>query len=189
VQPGETLVFGIDPTVERRWRHKIAARGIYRDPVRSSDSHFVKASGLRWISLMLLTPIPWAQRLWALPVMTVLAPSERYYQQRGRNPQTLLARSVQMLKVSVADVGTVYKSDYVCQVLGACKTGTAPACPAADIHGSAIMPSLELAVSVAGQQCLFGPWTTLSVYPPGTQPGGCVRVTVDRGAKIPGQCF
>jgi hypothetical protein len=97
-QAGDVLVFGIDPTIERRWGRKIAARGIYRDPVRSSDSHFVKASGLRWISLMLLTPIPWAQRIWALPVMTVLSPSERYYQQRGRDPKTVLERSVQMLK-------------------------------------------------------------------------------------------
>jgi hypothetical protein len=96
---GEALVLGIDPTIERRWGRKITARGIYRDPVRSSDSHFVKASGLRWISLMLLTPIPWAQRIWALPVMTVLAPSERFYQQRGRRPQTVLERSVQMLKL------------------------------------------------------------------------------------------
>jgi hypothetical protein len=96
---GQGLVFGIDATIERRWGRKIAARGIYRDGVRSSDSHFVKTSGLRWISLMLLTPIPWAQRLWALPVMTVLSPSERYYQEHGRTPQTLLARSVQMLKL------------------------------------------------------------------------------------------
>lgn len=98
--PNETaLVFGIDPTIERRWGRKIAARGIYRDAVRSSDSHFVKASGLRWISLMLLTAIPWAQRVWALPLMTVLSPSERYYQQRGRQPKTLLERSLQMLKL------------------------------------------------------------------------------------------
>ena len=93
------LVFGIDATIERRWGAKIAARGIYRDAVRSSDSHFVKTSGLRWISLMLLTPIPWAQRIWALPVMTALAPSERYYQARGRTPPTLLERSAQMLKL------------------------------------------------------------------------------------------
>jgi len=98
-QPGTALVFGIDPTIERRWGRKIAARGIYRDPLRSSESHFVKASGLRWISLMLLSPIPWAQRIWALPVMTVLSPSERYYQQRGRCPQTVLERSTQMLKL------------------------------------------------------------------------------------------
>ena len=95
----QVLVFGMDATIERRWGRKIAARGIYRDAVRSSDSHFVKTSGLRWISLMLLTRIPWAQRVWALPVMTVLSPSQRYYQQRGRTPKTLLQRSLQMLKV------------------------------------------------------------------------------------------
>ena len=53
-----TIVLGLDETIERRWGAKIKARGIYRDPVRSSRSHFVKASGLRWISLMLLVSIP-----------------------------------------------------------------------------------------------------------------------------------
>ena len=78
------LVFGIDETLERRRGRRIKAKGIYRDAVRSSASHFVKASGLRWISLMWLTPIPWADRTWALPVLTALAPSERYCQQMGR---------------------------------------------------------------------------------------------------------
>src|SRR3990172_4148023 len=55
------LVFGIDETIERRWGQKIAARGIYRDPVRSSESHFVKASGLRWISFIFFTRISFAQ--------------------------------------------------------------------------------------------------------------------------------
>jgi hypothetical protein len=96
--PDEPLVFGIDETIERRWGHKIAARGIYRDPVRSSKSHFVKTSGLRWISLMILTAIPWAERIWALPVMTALAPSERYYETRGRKPKTLTERATQMIK-------------------------------------------------------------------------------------------
>ncbi len=73
------LVFGIDETIERRWGSKIAKRGIYRDAVRSSKSHFVKTSGLRWISLMWLRQITWAQRIWALPFLTVLAPSERYH--------------------------------------------------------------------------------------------------------------
>jgi hypothetical protein len=95
----QALVFGIDPTIERRWGRKIAARGIYRDAVRSSDSHFVKTSGLRWVSLMLLATIPWAQRVWALPVITGLSPSERYYEQRRRVPKTLLERSLQILKV------------------------------------------------------------------------------------------
>nr|WP_277751889.1 transposase [Dankookia rubra] len=56
---------------------------MYRDPVRSSHGHFVKASGLRWLSLMLLVPISWAGRVWALPFLTALAPSERYCRERG----------------------------------------------------------------------------------------------------------
>jgi hypothetical protein len=90
-------VLGIDETIERRWGSKIKARGIYRDPVRSSRSHFVKASGLRWISLMLLAPIPWAEKVWALPFLTVLAPSERYSQERARGHKKLTDWARQML--------------------------------------------------------------------------------------------
>ena len=50
--PDGPLIFGLDDTIERRWGARIAARGIYRDPVRSSRSHFVKVSGLRWLCLM-----------------------------------------------------------------------------------------------------------------------------------------
>jgi hypothetical protein len=91
------LVFGIDETIERRWGPKIAARGIYRDAVRSSKSHFVKASGLRWVSLMWLTAIPWAQRVWALPFLTALAPSERYYEPSPRQPKKLTDWARQMI--------------------------------------------------------------------------------------------
>jgi hypothetical protein len=87
--PSGTLVIGGDDTLERRRGPHIAAKGIYRDPVRSSHSHLVKASGLRWLTLMLLVPIPFAQRIWALPFLTVLAPSERYDQARGRAHKTL----------------------------------------------------------------------------------------------------
>lgn len=76
--PAGPLVFGLDDTIERRWGQEIKARGIYRDPVRSSQGHFVKASGLRWLSLMLLTPVSWAARVWALPFFTALCPSRRY---------------------------------------------------------------------------------------------------------------
>ncbi len=65
------LVFGIDETLERRRGARIRARGIYRDAVRSSRHQLVKASGLRWISLiwislMWLGHVPWAGRHWAL---------------------------------------------------------------------------------------------------------------------------
>lgn len=87
--PTGPLLIGGDDTIERRWGLKIAARGIYRDPVRSSQSHFVKASGLRWLTLMVLVPVPFAQRVWALPFLTILAPSEGYYEKKGRAHKTL----------------------------------------------------------------------------------------------------
>jgi len=88
--PEGPVVMAIDETIERRWGARIRVRGIYRDPVRSSHGPFVKASGLRWISLMLLAPIPWAGRVWALPFLTVLAPSKRYDHERGRRHKLLM---------------------------------------------------------------------------------------------------
>jgi hypothetical protein len=94
--PQGPLVLGLDDTLERRRGKKITAKGIYRDPVRSSHSHFVKASGLRWLSVMLLVPIPWVGWPWALPFLTVLAPSARYHQkcQRAHKKLTDWARQV-----------------------------------------------------------------------------------------------
>ena len=96
-QGDETLAFGIDETIERRWGRRINARGIYRDAARSSDSHLVKASGLRWISLMWLTTIPWAHRVWALPVLTALAPSERYHLKMGKPHKKITDWARQMI--------------------------------------------------------------------------------------------
>jgi hypothetical protein len=94
--PDGPMVIAIDDTIERRRGRRIKAKGIYRDPVRSSDAHFVKTSGLRWMSLMLLAPIPWVGRVWALPVLSALAPSERFCQERGRRHKTLLDWGRQM---------------------------------------------------------------------------------------------
>ena len=91
------LIIGLDDHIERRRGAKIAAKGIYRDGVRSSKSFFVKTSGLRWVSMMLLAPIPWAKRVWALPFLTVLAPSERYHQERGVRHKKLTDIARQMI--------------------------------------------------------------------------------------------
>lgn len=98
VPPDRPVVVGLDDTIERRRGAKIAAKGTYRDPVRSSKGHFVKASGLRWVSLQLLARIPWAGRVWALPFLTVLAPSERYDRERGRRHKTLPAWGRQLIR-------------------------------------------------------------------------------------------
>jgi hypothetical protein len=122
----EPLIMGIDETIERRRGRKIAARGVYRDPVRSSKEFFVKTNGLRWISLMLLTPIPWACRVWALPFLTVLAPSERYHKQRKKRHKTITDWAWQMIlqvtrwlpgrKVVVVGDGTYAVLDFLLKV-------------------------------------------------------------------------
>jgi DDE superfamily endonuclease len=97
--PTGPLLFGIDETLERRRGKRITAKGISRGPVRSSHRHVVKASGLRWVCLMLLVRVPWADRVWALPFLTALAPSERYDRERGRRHKTLTDWARQLLLV------------------------------------------------------------------------------------------
>ena len=89
LSPSGEVVIGIDDTIERRWGGKIKARGIYRDAVRSSHGHFVKTSGLRWLSLAVMLPLPFAGQRWALPFLTVLAPSARWSEAQGRRHKAL----------------------------------------------------------------------------------------------------
>src|SRR3954454_23674886 len=105
--PKGPVLLGLDDHIERRRGKCISAKGIYRDPVRASKGHFVKASGLRWLSLILLVPIPWAGRVWALPFLTALAPSERYRHEYGRRHNEVRAWARQLvLQASLLDAGT-----------------------------------------------------------------------------------
>ncbi|MDP8973204.1 MAG: transposase [Actinomycetota bacterium] len=97
--PKGPLVLGVDETLERRKGKKIRAKGIYRDSVRSSHSHFVKASALRWVCVMLLlAEVPWARRrVWALPFLSALAHSERYATEQGKRHKPLTEWAWQLL--------------------------------------------------------------------------------------------
>jgi len=97
--PEGPRVSGIDET--SAWCHgsKIAAQGIYRDLGCASHAHVVKASGLQWVSLRGLAHSPWADRVWALPFLTVLAPLARYDYARGRRPPSLLDRARQTVRL------------------------------------------------------------------------------------------
>jgi len=99
--PSGPLVIGVDETLERRWGKKIAAKGIYRDfryaPPTTASSRRAASSGLRWVCLMLLVSVPWAGRVWALPFLSVLAPSERYAAERGKRHKKITGWAWQML--------------------------------------------------------------------------------------------
>jgi DDE superfamily endonuclease len=99
VDEGKPLNFVIDGTIERRWGAKISKRGIYRDAVRSSKTHFVKTSGVRWMVLALVVKLPWLEddKVWALPIMSVICPSERYHESKKRIHMTATDRARQMM--------------------------------------------------------------------------------------------
>jgi len=96
--PAGPLVLGLDETLERRWGPRITARGLYGDAVRGSEAQVVKSSGLRWLSRCLLAPLPWAARVWALPVLTVLAPCAGWAQARGRRHKKVTDGARQAVK-------------------------------------------------------------------------------------------
>ncbi len=70
--PGAPMILGADDTVERRSGRKITAKGCYRDAVRSTKKHVIRCFGLKWVSMMLLVPVPWSGRVWAFPFLTAL---------------------------------------------------------------------------------------------------------------------
>ena len=79
-----------DPkAVARRLLLHLLDRLLPSDPVRSSKGQFVKTSGLRWLSLMVVAPISWSGWHWALPFLTVLAPSARWSEKHRTRHKTL----------------------------------------------------------------------------------------------------
>jgi hypothetical protein len=97
VATGGTVILGADETLERRKGKHIKAKGVFRDAVRSSRKYTVKAFGLRWVSMMLLVNVPWSSRVWALPFLTVLAPSEKTNSTNGKRHKTSIDWIMQMI--------------------------------------------------------------------------------------------
>jgi hypothetical protein len=93
------LIVGTDETLERRRDRKIAAKGCYRDAVRSTAKQVVTCFGLKWLTMMLLVPLPWSPRPWALPFLTVLAPSARAHEAAKQRHKTTIDWTIQMVKV------------------------------------------------------------------------------------------
>jgi hypothetical protein len=92
------LIILVDETIERRKGNKIKTKGCYRDAVRSSHKKVVHGFGLKWISMMAVVPLPWAQRPWALPFLTVLAPSKNYDKTYKKRHKTTVDWTCQMIK-------------------------------------------------------------------------------------------
>jgi len=98
VPPTWPLIIGIDETIERRQGKKIKHKGCYRDGVRSTKKKVVHCFGLKWICMMLIVPLPWTKRTWALPFLTVLAPSKESNEVNGKRHKTTVDWACQMIK-------------------------------------------------------------------------------------------
>jgi hypothetical protein len=94
---GAPVLIAADETLERRKGKKIKQKGAFRDAVRSSKTHRVTSFGLRWVSMMLLVSVPWSCRVWALPFLTVLAPSETTNHANGKRHKTSIDWIAQMI--------------------------------------------------------------------------------------------
>src|SRR5436305_706295 len=97
--PTGPVVVGLDETIERRRGKRIRAKGLFRDAVRSSPWRKVLLPGLRWLCLMVLVPLPWAGRHWALPVLSVLTPSARANERMGRRHKPLAVWARQVIRL------------------------------------------------------------------------------------------
>jgi DDE superfamily endonuclease len=85
VPAGAAMVLGADDTVERRGGRQLAANGCSRDAVRSTQTHVMRCFGLKWVVMMLLVPVPWARRVWALPFLTALCrPADKVMRRRHK---------------------------------------------------------------------------------------------------------
>jgi hypothetical protein len=90
--PGMPLQILVDETMERRNGAKIKTKGVFRDAVRSSRKKVVHCYGLRWVAMMLLVPVPWSRRPWALPFFTVQTPSEKTCRKLGKPHKSVIDR-------------------------------------------------------------------------------------------------
>ena len=85
----EAVTVVIDETLERRWGRRITKRGHYRDPLLSSKGVAVSNSGLRWILCAMVVRVPWTERPWALPFLSILASPPALDAARGRRHKTI----------------------------------------------------------------------------------------------------
>lgn len=98
VADGEPIWLLIDDTLERRRGDQIKYKGWFRDPVRSSKRFVVRALGIRWVVLAILVRVPWSQRRWALPFMSVPALSPKTSQVLGKSHRSQTQWAVWMIE-------------------------------------------------------------------------------------------
>lgn len=86
----QSVVCVADDTVVRRWGDKVYGKGRHRDAVRSTRNHVVHCWGHKWVVIAVLVPMPFTDRLWALPILPLLYRSEEEEKAEGKRHCTCI---------------------------------------------------------------------------------------------------
>lgn len=163
VASGAPVILAADDTIERRPSRQIRARGLYRDPVRSTKAHVVRVWGLKWVSMMVLVKVPFCERVWALPFLTALVRGEKRHTgpRRHKKAPEVVAQMARLVRRWMPDRAIVLVLDggFACVELAA-------ACAASDLT---MVSRLRLDAR------LF--------HPPGPRPKGKRGPTPKKGAR------
>jgi hypothetical protein len=103
-----------DDTVSEHRGPNVYGKARHRDPIRSSHSYTAYRYGHKWVVLAVLVRLPFATRLWALPVLVALYRSKELNRQRGRphkTPAELLQLLLRVLLRWVPDRPFVFAGD------------------------------------------------------------------------------
>jgi hypothetical protein len=87
--PSGPIIIGLDHTLERRRGPHIGPAGRFYDASRRADTPKPTSRGLRWLSAMVLVEVPFAGRIWGLPVLTALTPSKAWSERQGQRHRTV----------------------------------------------------------------------------------------------------
>lgn len=99
VATDQPLLIAIDETLERRFGRRVAHKGIYHDAVRSTPGHPATTSGIRWLCCAAIVRLPWNHRAWALPFLTIPAPSAIVSAKLGQVQRTLPERAALLVRL------------------------------------------------------------------------------------------
>jgi hypothetical protein len=94
--PDGPIVLAGDDTVDEHKGKKVYGKGRHRDPVRSTHTYTAFRWGHKWVVVAMLVRLPFARRLWALPVLVALyRPAAKG--RRHKTPPELLGQLLRVL--------------------------------------------------------------------------------------------
>jgi hypothetical protein len=97
--PDAPLMLLIDATLVRRTGRRIAWKGRFHDAVRSQPGHTRTSEGVHWLCAAVLVRVPWSDRPWALPFLSVPTFTPAVSERMGKRHRTAPERADVLLRL------------------------------------------------------------------------------------------